>query len=156
LSRGLRRRFSVWLEAGRSAGFAVLLVAGSAALGLVIALPLWLFATSAREAYTITVLALGGAAIVYLVVRSVVRSRSAPRDPSRQGRSALVGIVTVLIVVVGLAGIYLAAALLARGYWILGTAALVVWAGLLWLLGRARGAARNRKARAVPAENKGR
>ncbi len=157
MSTGLRRRLARWLEAGRTAGFLVLLVAGSAALGIAISLPLWLFATSAREAYTIAVLALGVVGIVYLVVRSAVRrGREAARDPRRPRRSTAAGLFTAFMVIVGVGGLYLAAALLARANWILAAADLAVWAGLLWALGRARGAARSRKARPLPAENKGR
>ena len=156
MSSGLRRRISAWIEAGRKTGFVILLVAGSAALGILIAWPLWLFATSAREAYTVTLLALAAGAAVYLVVRGVVRRRSAARDPGRPRGSAASALLTTLIVIVAVAGLYLAAALLARRIWILGAGAAVAWAGLLWLLGRARGAARNRKTRRVPAENKSR
>lgn len=154
--RGFGRRLSAWIEAGRKAGFLVILVAGSAALGLIIALPLWLFATSAREAYTVVVLVSAAAGVVYLVVRSVARRRAAVRDSGRPRRSALAGFLTALMAVIGAAGLYAAAALLARGNWILGSLDLVLWAGILWLLGRGRRAARDRKARPVPAENKGR
>ncbi len=153
---GGRRRFAGLLEAGTRAGFAVLLAAGSAALGLAIAWPLWRFATAARQAYTISVLALAAAGIVYVVVRGVLRGRSAARDPGRPRRSALSAVVTTLMVLVGLAGLYRAAALFARGTWILGAAAGAAWVLLLWLLGRARSALRGRKARPVPAENKSR
>jgi hypothetical protein len=156
VSSELRRRVSAWIEAGRKTGFVILLVAGSAALGILIALPLWLFATRAREAYTITILALAAGAVVYLVVRAIVRRRSAPRDPGRPRGSAASALLTTLIVIVAVAGLYLVAAVLARGMWILGALAAAAWAALLWLLGRARGAARNRKARPVPAENKSR
>jgi hypothetical protein len=144
------------MEAGRKAGFLVLLVAGSAILGILIAWPLWLFATSAREVYTISVLALAAGGIGYLVVRGFLRRRSAPRDPGRPRSSAVSGFLTGLMVIVGCAGLYFAAALLAHGTWVLGAGALVIWAGLLWLLGKARGAARGRKARAVPADNRSR
>ena len=156
MSSGLRRGISAWLEAGRKIGFVILLVAGSAALGIVIAWPLWRFATGAREAYTITFLVLAAGAVVYLVVRAAVRRRSAARDPGRPQGSAASALLTALIVIVAAGGLYLAAALLARGLWILGAGAAVTWAVLLWLLGRARGAARRRKARPVPAENRSR
>ena len=156
MSSGLRRGVSAWIEAGRKIGFVILLVAGSAALGIVIAWPLWRFATGAREAYTITILVLAAGAVVYLVVRAAVRRRSAARDPGRPRGSAASALLTALIAIVAVAGLYLAAAFLARGLWILGAGAAVVWAVLLWLLGRARGAARRRKARPVPAENRSR
>lgn len=156
MNRGLRRRISAWIEAGRKTGFLLLLVAGSAALGVLIAWPLWLFATSARQAYTITVLGLAAGGIIFLVARAFARNRWAAREPGRPRRSAGSVLLTALMVIVGCSGLYLWAALLARGIWILGVGAAVLWAGLLWLLGRARGAVRNRKARTVPAENKSR
>lgn len=153
MNNGLRRTVAAWVEAARKTGFLLLLVVGSAALGILIAWPLWLFATSARQAYTITVLALAGAGIVFLAVRAVQRSRKAVQDPGKPRRTFLSVLLTVLIVIVGFAGAYLAAALFVRGLWIIGAGVVVLWAGILWLMGRARGAAKTRKVRPVPAEN---
>jgi hypothetical protein len=150
---GLQKSIAAWIEGGRKIGFLLLLVAGSAILGFLIAWPLWLFATSARQAYTITVLALAGAGVVFLVVRAAQRRRRAVRDAGKPPRTFLSGLLTVLMVVVGIAGVYLAAALIVRGLWIIGAAVIAVWAGLLWLIGRARGATKVRKVRPVPAEN---
>jgi len=158
----MRRRLASWIEAGRKTGFLLLLVAGSAALGIIIAWPLWLFATSARETYTVVVLALAAGGIVYLVVRALLRSCTTARDPGRPRRSAVSGLLTALMVIVGCAGLYLVAAMAARRTWVLAALAVVLWIGLLWLLGRARNAARaraegrTRKARPVPAENRSR
>jgi hypothetical protein len=148
-----RKTVAAWVEAGSRIGFVLLLVVGCAALGLAIAWPLWAFATGARQAYTITVLAVGAAGLLFLAVRSARRRRASTRDPSQPSRSTAAGLLTVLMVLVGLAGAWTAAALLVRGIWVLGAAAVALWAGLLWLLGRARRAARSRKAAAVPAEN---
>jgi hypothetical protein len=152
----VRKTLARWLEVGRKIGFLVALVAASAALGFVISWPLWLFATSARRAYTITVLALAGAGIIFLVFRAIRRSRRATRDPGRPRRTPLSVILTFLMVVVGLAGAYLGAALLARGLLVIAAADIVVWAALLWVLGRARSAAKNPKVRTLPAENSSR
>jgi hypothetical protein len=148
-----RQTLARWFEAGRKIGFLLVLAAGSAALGLLISWPLWYFATSARHAYTVTVLVLAGAGLVFLVVRSVLRSRGATRDPGRPRRTVLSAFLTFLMVVVGFGGAYLAAAFLARGLWFLGAADLAAWGLLLWVLGRARGAAKRPKVRSVPAEN---
>jgi hypothetical protein len=150
---GLRAAFSGWIEAGRKIGFFLLLAAGSAGLGFLIAWPLWLFATTARSAYTIAVLAAGGAGILVLVVRAARRRRRSVRDPGTPARSALSVLLAVVTWVIGLAGVYLAAALFIRGLWIVGAAVAAVWAGLLWLLARARRAVKVRKVRPVPAEN---
>ena len=152
----LRGTLARWLEIGRKIGFLVALVAASAALGFAISWPLWLFATSAREAYTITVLALAGAGLVFLVVRAVLRSRRATRDPGKPRRTPLSVLLTFLMVIVGFSGAYLAAAFLARGLLAIGAADIVVWGVLLWALGRARSAAKNPKVRPLPAENNSR
>jgi hypothetical protein len=150
---GARRTFAAWLEAGSRIGFVLLLVIGCTALGLAIAWPLWAFATGARQAYTVAILSAGAAGLLFLIVRSARRRAASTRDPSQPSRSVVSGLLTALMVLVGLAGAWAAAALLVRGIWVLGAAAAVLWAGLLWLLGRARRAARSRKPAAVPAEN---
>ncbi len=146
-------RIGRWIEAASAAGFVLLLVVACVALGLAIAWPLWAFATGARQAYTATVLGAAAAGIVFLLVRAARRRRSAMRDPSVPRRSVAAGLLAALMVLVGLCGAWLAAALLARGIWALGAAAVVAWILLLWVLGRARRAAKGRKPRAVPAEN---
>ena len=148
-----RKTLARWLEAGRKIGFLLVLVAGSAALGLLISWPLWLFATSAREVYTVTFLALAGVGVVSLIARSVRRNRRATRDPGKPRRTFLSLLLTVLMVIVGFGGAYLAAAFLARGFWTIGAIAVATWGLLLWALGRARNAAKHSKARTIPAEN---
>jgi hypothetical protein len=150
---GLRTTIAAWIEAGRKIGFLLLLVAGSAGLGFLIAWPLWLFATTARSAYTIAVLAAAGAGIILLAVRAAGRRRKTVRDPGTPAHSLLSVLLAVMMGIIGLAGVYLAAALFIRGLWIIGAADIAVWAGLLWLMARARGAAMSRKVRPVPAEN---
>ena len=158
MKNDFRKTLARWVEAGRKIGFLLVLVAGSAALGFLISWPLWLFATSARTAYTITVLGLSGAGVIVMVVRSVQRNRTATRDPGKPRRTFLSVLMTVLMVLVGFSGAYLAAAFLVRGLWIFGAVDLAAGGLLLWVLGRVRsaakkGAAKSRKVRAVPAEN---
>lgn len=150
---GVRKTVARWIEAARKVGFLLVLVAGSAALGLMISWPLWFFATSARTAYTITVLGIGAAGVLFLAVRSARRSRAALRDPGRPGRSFASVSITVVMVLVGFGGAYLAAAFLVRGLLVLAAVDLAAWGLLLWGLGRARHAAKNRKVRTIPAEN---
>jgi cytochrome c biogenesis protein CcdA len=154
VKKELRQSIAAWIEGGRKVGFFFALVAGSAALGFLIAWPLWLFATSARHAYTLTVLALAGAGVVYLVVRAAHRRSNAVRDAGRPPRTLLSMLLGALSVVVGLAGVYLAIAFILRRQWILLAAAIVLSATLLWLLGHARGAAKARKVRLVSAEHR--
>ncbi len=85
MKNAFRKTLSRWVEAGRKVGFLLVLVAGSAALGLLISWPLWLFATSARGAYSITVLGLAGAGILYLVV--AVRAEE-PHNHERPGQAS--------------------------------------------------------------------
>jgi len=153
VKKSVTRSFAAALEGLRKVGFFLALVVGSAAMGLLIAWPLWFFATSARQVYTITVLVLAGGGIVYLAVRSAQRRRKSLRDAGKPGRGLLSAVLTILLVMVGISGAYLAAALFIRGLWKFGAGAVVVWAGLLWLIGWARGAVKTRKPGQVPAEN---
>jgi hypothetical protein len=143
-----------WLEAARTIGFFLLLVLGSAAFGLAIAWPLWLFATSERKLFSIVVLCLAAAGLITLVVRAIASRRRSRRDPGRPLRALLSVLFTVLIVVIAPAGAYLAAALLYRGMLVFAIPEVIVWAALLWLLGLLRGKTKGRKERAQPAENR--
>ncbi len=142
MSQGLRSIVRAWGKGARGAGFFVLLVAGSAAAGAVIALPLWLFATSARGLYTACVLCLAAAGILYAVVRAILRARRAPRDPALPRRSPLSGLLVVLQTLLFLAGLYLCVVLVAHGIWLLAIPVLLVWLVLVALLGLARRAAK--------------
>jgi len=155
VNRGLGNPFQGWINAGRRLGLFLLLAGGSAALGFVIAWPLWLFATSERKAYTIFVLCLLGAAIVALAVRSAARRRRAAHQEGRPGRSALSVILAVVQFVIVLAGLWIESFLIARGLWIFSVLGLLVCASMLWALGVGRRAAKTRKAAALPAENRG-
>lgn len=149
------RSLARWIEAARTLGFFLLLVAGSAALGLAIAWPLWLFATSQKRLFTLCLLCLLAAAILLLAVRAVVRRRHATRDPGRPGRTVLSVILGILLGMSVPVGAYVTAVLLFRGLWILAIPAVLIWLAFLWLLGFLRRAAKFRKQRAIPAENRG-
>jgi hypothetical protein len=155
MRQGMHRALASWLDALRKIGYFFLLVAGSAGLGFVIAWPLWSFATGAREIYTITVLAILAAGIVFLIVRAIIRGRARPRDPGAPRRNALTVSLTVLIVILACAGAYAAAVLCARRMWILAVPSVLVWVGLLTLLAFLRRLARRRKEPLDPAENRG-
>jgi hypothetical protein len=152
---GLRKGLESWLEAGRKIGILVLLLAGSCALGFAIAWPLWLFATSQREAFTIFALLLAGSGISALAIRAALKRRTAIRDPGKPRRTALSVLLTILLTLFAFGGAYVEAALLFRGLWILGILGLLLWAGVLWALGFARRLAKGHKERPIPAENRG-
>jgi uncharacterized membrane protein YidH (DUF202 family) len=149
----VKRRLESWLEAFRRIGFFVILVAGSALFGFAIAWPLWLFATSQRQAYTVFAFCLAGGGLIALGIRRFIRLRRSARDPGRPRRSVLSVLLTILLTIVAVAGAYVAAVLLYRGLWILAAPALVAWAGLLWGLGLARRASNRHNERRDPAEN---
>jgi hypothetical protein len=152
---GVQKTLEGWLEAARKIGFLILLLAGSAAFGFAIAWPLWLFATSQRQAYTIFAFCLAGGGALVLAVRGIARRRDTPRNPGAPRRTILSVLLTILLGMTALTGGYLAAVLLFRGLWILALPALLVWCALLWLLGLARRASKRRMERQKPAENKG-
>jgi hypothetical protein len=154
VSGSLRRTMARWLEAARTIGFFLLLVLGSAACGLAIAWPLWLFATAERRLFSIFILCLAVAVLAAVVVRAIIRRRRARRDPGRPLRALLAVLLTILIVAVALGGAYLAAALFYRGMPIFAVPLVLAWAGLLWLLGFLLGRTKVRKAGAQPAENR--
>ena len=154
MSSPFQKTVARWLEAARTIGFFLLLVLGSAAFGLALAWPLWLFATSQRKVFSIFVLCLAGAGLVAVVVRAIIRRQHSRRDPGRPLQALLSVLLTILIVVIAPAGAYLAAALLYRGMLIFAIPAALVWVGLLWLLGHLRGRTKVRKESGQPAENK--
>ena len=154
----LRRGWAAaWRERGRNAGFFLLLAALCVGLGLLIALPLWLFATREPRIYTGLALTLMAAGVLALVVRAAVRRSRRPREPAAPGHPVLAGILTTIATLLGIACLYSAAALLVRALWI--TAFLAVAAGALvvWLLVFLRSLARKpRKVPGTPAENRSR
>ena len=147
--------FKGWIAAGRAIGFFLMLAGGSAALGFLIAWPLWLFATSQRGAYTVFVVGLLVAGIAALVVRSATRRRRDARDPGRPRRSALAALLGVVQVLVVLSGLWGEAVLIARGLWLFAIAGVLAWASVVWALGIGRRAAKRRKRAALRAENNG-
>jgi hypothetical protein len=150
---GFRGSLAAWAGALTGIGFFLGLLACCAILGWLIAWPLWFLATSARKAYTIAMLGLAAAGILTLVTRAVIRGRRARRDPGHPLRSALSAALAVLIGCAALGGAYSILVLIVRGIWVFAVPGALLWAGLLWLLNRARGAINPRKGRHVPAEN---
>lgn len=138
----LRSVLASWRELGRRIAFFLLLIVGSAAAGLAIAWPLWFFATSARGLYTFFALLVACAGILFLATRAVIRAWRAPRDISRRRRNPLTVVLWIVQAIMFVVGLYAAALLFAHRIWIFAVPVLVVWLGILLLLGMARKAAR--------------
>ncbi|HVO38016.1 MAG TPA: hypothetical protein VMV03_03210 [Spirochaetia bacterium] len=138
MSRLLRSVFASWREAGRKIAFFLLLVLGSAAAGAAIAWPLWFFATAARGPYTIFALAAVLVGIAFLLVRGASRARRIPRHGRRPGRASLSALIAVAQAVVFICGLYVGVLLFFHGIWLFAVPLVVIWLGLLILLGMAR------------------
>lgn len=138
MSRALQSLLRAWAGHAQKIAFFLLLVAGSAAVGVAIAWPLWYFATHARGAYTAFFLILAAAGVVFLVVRAILRAIRGPREPAGPRRSALSALLAILQALILLSGLYLAAVLFSHGIVIFAVPLLLVSLGLLVLLGLAR------------------
>ncbi|OHD70223.1 MAG: hypothetical protein A2177_08725 [Spirochaetes bacterium RBG_13_68_11] len=139
LSRVLRG----YREIGARAGFLALLVVLSAALGALVALPLWLFATASPPAYTAAVLAAAAVAAGAAVIRRILRTGvSWPRAAAK----ALAVLLALAKVVLLLAGLYAAAAFTARRLYLPAAAGgLVFLAAAAWIGYGVRSSAPNRR-----------
>jgi hypothetical protein len=127
LSRILRG----YREIGARAGFLVLLVALSAALGALIALPLWLFATTSPRAYTAAVLAAAAAAAGAALVRRALRNGISWPRAAAMALALLLGLAKAVLL---LAGLYAAAVFAARRLFLPAAAgALVFLAAAAWI-----------------------
>ena len=133
-----------WISLARRAGFFLLIAAGSAALALAIALPLWYVSTRRPAAYSISVLTLLLAAGVFFAVRSALRARGRPRDPSRPRQTLGSVLLAVLAVIVLAGGLYGALFLAVRGMWAFAVPAIAIWLALLGWAGSRRGAGKAR------------
>jgi hypothetical protein len=133
-----------WISLARRAGFFLFIAAGSAALALAIALPLWYASTRRPAAYSIAVIVLLTAVGVFFAVRSAVRARSLPRDPSRPRRTLGSVLLAALGIVALAGGLYGALFLAFRGMWAFAGPALAVWLVLLGWAGSRRGAGKAR------------
>lgn len=110
-------------EIGRRTGIVVGLVAVSAALGGLIALPLWLFATASPRLYTAAVIAASCAGIAIAAVRRLVASGARWRRAVPAALGVLLGIAKAVLL---LAGAYAAAAFAAGRRFLLAALGLVV------------------------------
>jgi ABC-type transport system involved in cytochrome c biogenesis permease subunit len=127
----LSRVLHGYREIGSRAGFLGLLVLLSAALGALIALPLWLFATSSPRGYTTAILAAAAAAALTAAVRRVLRSGISWARAAEKALAILLGIAKTALL---LAGLYAAAAFAAQRRYAATAAGIVVFlAAAAWI-----------------------
>ena len=128
---------------GSRAGFLALLVVLSAALGALVSLPLWLFATASPRAYTVAVLAVAAVATGTAAFRRILRTGvSWPRAAAK----ALAVLLILAKIILLLAGLYAAAAFAARRLYLPAAAgSLVFLAAAAWIGWGVRSSAPNRR-----------
>jgi hypothetical protein len=130
--RGLGRSFQ------KIGSFVVLLGVISIA-SVIIAVPLWYFSSSHAAGYTIFVIALLAAALLYVLISRLVRLG---RDPEALrlyfNRRILPILKTAAVILASVAVVYGIALLVSRGYTVLSIAAAVLWILLLGFIKYAR------------------
>jgi hypothetical protein len=108
-------------------------------LSAIVAIPLWYFSSKHADGYTIFVIALLAAVLLYTLISRLIRLG---RDPealqSYFNRKILPILKTVAVIVASVAVVYGIALLLSRGYTILSIIAAVLWILLLGFLKYAR------------------
>ena len=130
--RGLGRSF-------RKLGAFIGLLGAIAAVSLIIAIPLWYFSDNFSRGYTIFVIALLAAALLYALISRFVRLRREPEAIRLYLKQKILPILkTAAIVVLTVAVIYASALLVSRGYTILAILAAGCWILLLGFLKYAR------------------
>jgi hypothetical protein len=118
----------------RSLGLLLALLAASAGLGFMVAWPLWAFATTYSEAYSVFILLLLIVGAAALVARRVIRGKAARSPVAGENRRspAATGLLILAWLVVMILGVYAAVVLFARGLYGYSIAVLLV---LILLLG---------------------
>jgi len=130
--RGLGRSFR------KIGSFLVLLVAISIMSGIV-AIPLWYFSSNHAAGYTIFVVALLAAALLYVLISRLARLNSEPEAlRSYFIRKILPILKTVAVIVASIAVVYGIALLFSRGYTVPAIITAILWILLLGFLKYAR------------------
>jgi hypothetical protein len=126
-----RRVLRGYREIGARIGALALLVALSASLGALIALPLWLFATSSPRSYTAAVLAAAVAAAGASLVRRLARTGVRWPRAAAKALAVLLGLAKAILL---LASLYAAAAFAVRRLYLPAAAGgLVFLAAAAWI-----------------------
>jgi ethanolamine transporter EutH len=130
--KGLGRSF-------RKIGAFVLLLGVIAIVSVIVAIPLWYFSSNFAAGYTIFVIILLSAALLYALISRLVRLGSVPGALRLYlNRRILPILKTVAAVVASVAVIYAITLLVSRGYTVVSIATAVLWILLLGFLRYAR------------------
>ena len=130
--KGLGRSF-------RKIGAFVLLLGVIAIVSVIVAIPLWYFSSNFAAGYTIFVIILLSAALLYGLISKFVRLGSVPGALRLYlNRRILPILKTVAVVVASVAVIYTIALLISRGYTVVSIVTAVLWILLLGFLRYAR------------------
>ena len=130
--KGLGRSF-------RKIGAFALLIGIIAIVSLIVAIPLWYFSSNFAAGYTIFVISLLAAALLYALISRFVRlSREPEALRLYLNRKILPIFKTVAVVAASMAVIYVIALLVSRGHAVLSILTAVLWILLLGFLKYAR------------------
>jgi hypothetical protein len=133
-----------WLALGRKTGLLLAIITGCAAAAAAIALPLWYTATAHPAAYSVAAVALLAAAAIATTVRSALRARRLPRDPTRPRRTLATVLYSAAVVLLLAAGLYGVVLLAVRGILAGAVPAAVAWLALAGWAGFGRRPGRSR------------
>jgi hypothetical protein len=123
----------------RKLGAFVVLLGVIAVVSSIIAVPLWYFSSNFAAGYTISVIALLSAALLYALISKFVRLGREPEALRLYlNRRILPILKTAAVVIASAAVIYAIALLISRGYMVLSIVTAVLWILLLGFLRYAR------------------
>jgi hypothetical protein len=130
--RGLGRSF-------RKIGSFLALLCAISVVSLIVAIPLWYFSSNHAEGYTLFVVALLAAALLYVLISRLVRLGREPEALRAYFiRKFLPILKTAAVIVASVAVVYGIALLVSRGRTVLGIITAILWILLLGFLKYAR------------------
>lgn len=126
----------------KRAGFFIILLAGIGLLGAVLAIPFWYFSSRYKKGYTVFVLVLVGAVLLFLLIRRVVHMSTAAGGFRPYVRNTILPILKkTALLLCSLAALYGVALLFSQGRYII---SILAAAGWLLLLGFMKYGRRNK------------
>jgi ethanolamine transporter EutH len=119
----------------RKIGSFLFLIGIIAIVSLIIAIPLWYFSSNFAAGYTIFVIALLAAALLYALISRLIRLASIPGALRLYlNRRILPILKTTAVVLASIAVVYVIALLISRGYTVVSIVTAVLWILLLGFL----------------------